>query len=529
VLGQFGNYAICGMDDGQCLTGFFQNGNGRDVAIGDVDGDGQQEAVLLLENADSALLFVLEFSDGAENYQGPAGHDLLTIDVGDPNGDGVDEIFGLQAGGSFSDAQMHAYSAMGGAIGLVNSQVVDDDSIDLSFGDLDMDDRDELLVLREGSSIELFRGLEGSMQLTPEFTHALAESTAPTRIASVDFDGDSPRTTLMNDEPVLVPGPVVPLIAAMFPPYEAEYSDGTSDVSIGRFEMMSEGFSDSLSLDMGVDMGVSVGLFDIVKAGLGTRISTSLKVTETQSLSKSTGTRFAAEPESYFEGEPYGIVSLTCGCFHVYKYRIEDPAAALGEGADQEEFVLTVPVGGTESLWSTRRYNAMAEATGDLPIIEVPYQVGNPDSYPTAPETLAGAPIPTEDFVFAEPPNILVSDAGVAGFRLSVEESQTNEVSMSTSISMRLDLSSEIPIIGGGVNFGADLGVGWGQGYSLTIGEGAYFWGSLPAIPDNPDTPEDEYLDHAFAMTPFVYRQHYSDPAGEDASYYVLSYAVAQD
>ncbi len=530
VLGQFGNYAICGMDDAECSTGYFQNGSGRDVAIGDVDGDGQQEVVLLLDNDGTSIFFVLQLSEGdGEDFQGPTGHELIAIDVGDPDGDGVDEVFGVEAGGTFSDAQLHAYTALEGAVSLSGSQTIDDASIDLSFGDLDMDDKDELLVLREQGEIEVLRGVEGSTQLAAEFTHSLSDSSAPTRIAAVDFDGDSPRTYLVNEDPVLIPGPVVPLIAALFPPYEAEYSDGVSSVSIGQFEQMSESFSDSLSLDVGVDIGVSVGLFNIAKAGLGTRISQSLKTTETQSFTKSAGTRFSAQPESYFEGEPYGIVSLTCGCFHTYKYRIEDPAAALGEGADAEEFVLVVPVGATESLWSTRRYNAMAEAVGSLPVIEVPYQVGNPDSYPPGPQTLGGAPIPEDDLVFTNPPNVLVSDAGSAGFRLSVEESMTNSVSMSTTIGMRLDLSSEIPLIGGGVKFGADIGVGWGRGYSMRIGGGAYFWGAMPPLPDNPDTPEDEYLEHAFAMRPYLYRQHYADANGEDAAFYVLSYAVAQE
>lgn len=529
VLGQFGNYALCNVDGGDCLTGFFQNGNGRDAGIGDVDGDGQNEVVLLLENGDNAVLFVLEVTGDGEDYQGEAGFDLSAIDVGDPDGDGVDEIFGIQPGGTFSDAQLHAYTAMGGAIAALNSQTIDDTSIDLSFGDLDTDEKDELLVLREGSEIELLRGQEGSMQLNAEFTHLLTDSNAPTRIASVDFDGDSPRTYLMNEEPVLLPGQVLPVALGLFPPYEEEFSDGEASVAIGRADSTSESFTDSISLDMGVDMGVSVGFFDVAKAGLSTRVSRSLKVSETQTFRKSIGTRFSARPESYFEGEPYGVVTMTCGCFHAYKYRIEDPAEMLGDGSDTEEFVLIVPVGGSEMLWSTRRYNAMAEAVGNLPIMEIPYQVGNVDSYPSGPEKLDGSPIPAEDFVFTDPPSILISDAGSSGFRLSVGEDMTNSVSMSTSIGVRVDVSSEIPLLGGGVKFGADLGVGWGQAYSVRVGEFAFFGGSLPPLPDDPNTPEDEYLQYAYTTMPFVYREHYTDADGNDAAYYVISYAVGQE
>lgn len=528
VLGQFGNYALCGLDDRACVTGFFQNGSGRDVTIGDVDGDGQHEAVLLLDNGGETVLYVMELLGDGEDAQAPAGVGLVAIDAGDPDGDGVDQVFGLEPGGTFSDTTLHAYAAMGGRIGLLGSQVVDDASIDLAFGDLDIDEKDELMVLREGGEIELLRGSEGAIALVPVFTHLLTDSVAPVRIAAVDFDGDSPRSHLMEAEPVLVPGPVVPVALGLFPPYEAEYSDGESSVSIGRAESTSESFSDSVSLDMGIDMGVSVGLFDIAKVGLGTKIRSRVKFTESQSFKTSVGTRFSARPEHYFEGEPYGVVTLTCGCFHAYTYRIEDPAEMLGEGGDQEQFVLMVPVGGSEMLWSTPRYNAMAEAVGRLPIIDVPYQVGNPDSYPRAPERLDGGPIAAEDFVFSEPPSVVVSDAGSSGFRLSVGEDVSNSVSMSTSIGFSTDVSGNIPFVGG-VKFGASLGVGWGDGYSIRIGESAFFGGSLPPLPDNPNTPEDEYLDHAYASMPFVYREHYTDANGEDAAYYVVSHAVARD
>ncbi len=528
VLGQFGNYALCGVDDGQCQTGFFQGGNGLDVTIGDVDGDAQHEVVLLLDNGGSETLYVMEIAGDGEDAQAPAGHALAAIEAGDPDGDGVDQIFGLEPSGTFSGAQLHAYSAMGGAVGPLDSQAVDDASIDLTFGDLDTDEKDELVLLRDGGEVEVFRGLEGSTQLVAEFSHFLADSSAPHRIASVDFDGDSPRSHLRSPEPVLLPGPVVPVAVGLFPPYEKEFSDGESSISIGRAESTSETFSDSVSLDMGIDLGVSVGLFDIAKLGLGTKIRNTVKFTESQTFRESIGTRYSARPESYFEGEPYGVVTLTCGCFHVYTYEVEDPAALLGEGGDREQFVLMVPVGGSEMLWSTPRYNAMAAAVGNLPIIEVPYQVGNPSSYPPAPERLDGTPIPIDDMVFTNPPSVLVSDAGSSGFRLSVGESMSNDVSMSTSVGISGDVSAEIPFIGG-VKFGASLGVGWGQGYRIRIGETAFFGGSLPPLRDDPNTPDDEYLEYAYTSMPFVYREHYTDANGEDAAFYVVSHAVAQE
>ena len=99
---------------------------------------------------------------------------------------------------------------------------------------------------------------------------------------------------------------------------------------------------------------------------------------------------------------------------------------------------------------------------------------------------------------------------------------------MSTSVGFGVDVGGGIPFIGD-VSVGASLGVGWGQGYSVTVGEDAFFGGSLPPLPDDPNTPEDEYQQHAYTTLPYVYREHYTDANGNDAAYYVVSYAVAQE
>lgn len=518
VLGQFGNFSVCDIDEGTCSTGLFQFGNGIDVGIGDVDQDGQEEPVLLLDNSGQATLYVMEFGEETEDYQAPAGHSLGAIDVGDPDGDGIDEIYGLEEGGG----QLYAFSAMGGAIGELSAQAVDNTSLDLAFADLDTDERDELLVLRENRVMELFQGSEGTYNLAAELTHVLQVSTAPTKIGASDFDGDSPRTNLMGADGVLFPGPVVPTTVALFPPFFAEFSDGVSGVSLGEANSVSEEFSDSVSLSASIDVGVSASLFGLFSGGVSTYIRTGVDFYQSNTERVAIGTRLSAKAEENFIGEPYGVVALNCGCFHAYYYEIEDPAAKLGPGGDKEQFVMMVPVGGTQMLWSTKRYNAMAEAVGNLPLIDIPYQIGNPSSYPTGPERLDGSPIPTEDFVFPEVPSILVSDVGTSSFRLTAAERETNGMSVNTSV----DFSANLGV--GPFKFGAGLGAGWGQGYSITVGESVFFSGSVPAIPDDPSTPEDEYLQHAYAFVPYVYREHYLDPEGNDAGYYVVSYAVAE-
>jgi hypothetical protein len=77
-----------------------------------------------------------------------------------------------------------------------------------------------------------------------------------------------------------------------------------------------------------------------------------------------------------------------------------------------------------------------------------------------------------------------------------------------------------------GVTFGADVGAGWGEGYSVSVGSEFFFGGGVPPIPDDPNTPEDEYAEYRFGFSPVVYRKHYADSEGNDAAMYVLDYSV---
>ena len=523
VLGQFGNFAICDIDEDSCKTGFFQNGNGVDIAAGDIDNDGVDEAVLLLENGGNKVLYHLALEDGEEDTQAPAGHELMAIDIGDPDGDGNDEIYGIEDDGLLSSAMLYAYSGADGGFVEVASQEIEDTSRDLAFADLDMNDRDELLILREGREVEVLRASEGTYTMSREMTHQLQTGSDPHRIAATDFDGDSPRTRLLDDEPMLVPGPVVPLTLALFPPFDAEYSDGVSSVAMGMTESSSESVRDTVSLEMGIDVGVSASLFDIFKAGMSTQISTRVEKFTLEDHKKSVGVRMSAQPDLGLIGDPYGVISLSCGCFHAYYYEVDDPAGKMGEGGDEEQFVMVVPVGGSTTLWSTKRYNAMAEAVGDLPIVDIPYRLGDVESYPEGPEKLDGDPIKEEDFIFPEPPSILVSDVGDASFRLSVSEYHLEVNTRRTNIGFRGELGV------GPFTFGASLGASWGKGYGVSVGESAFFSGSIPAVPDDPTTPEDEYLEFSYATLPFVYREHYTDAEGNDAGYYVISYAAKRD
>jgi hypothetical protein len=224
------------------------------------------------------------------------------------------------------------------------------------------------------------------------------------------------------------------------------------------------------------------------------------------------------QPEVY--GPQHGAVTLAWGCFNAYVYEVEDPSGILGPGANGEQFVMTVPVDGAVSLWSTTRYNAMAEAVGNLPIIDLTYTVGDPSSYPTEVESWDGRTLDDEDLLFDADQWYTVSDVGDISWRRSVSERETEGWRMSQ------DMGLSASVTAAGVSVGGGVSVGWGTGYSLQVGTGAFFSGSLPSLPDDPDTPEDEWSQHRYSMNPYVYLHTYETENGGEAYYYVQNFIV---
>lgn len=524
ALGQFGNVALCQIDTQECSTFSFENGNGKDLTIADVDGDGHAEVIFLLDNGGTEILYVWQAEPTAEtdeDYQGPTGNPMARIAAGDVDGDGAPEVLALAEDGWFDSARMYIYSVADGAVAEAGAQDVDDASRDISLADIDMDDEDEVLILRDGGVVELLHS-NGAGGITSVMTHNLQVSSEPRRISASDFDGDSPRTRLMNPDGALLPGPVTPVIVGHFAPFDVEHSDGMPVTFIGDAESASESVTESISIRASLDVGVSGSLYGIFSGGLSTKISQEVTKSFTQSTEFFVSPRVIASPAEQHLGYDYGVVYMSCACFHAYYYEVIDPNERLGPGGDGEEFVMVLPVGGTSTAWSTRRYNAMAEAVGDLPIIEIPYLVGDPTTYPTGPQLPNGDPVPAEDFVFPEVPNLLVSDIGDIGWWLTVGESETNTTALSTNI----DVSANLGV--GPFSFGAGIGGGFGQSHAISVGESAIFAGSAPPVLDDPQTPEDEYLENAYSFSPYVYREHYTDRNGADAAYYVMSFAVAQ-
>jgi hypothetical protein len=255
-------------------------------------------------------------------------------------------------------------------------------------------------------------------------------------------------------------------------------------------------------------------------ASVSTKISYGVSRTLGTSSRVSVGSRYSisAQPELY--GSEYGAVVVTWGCFDGYSYELDDPEGYIDD--DGGEFVMTMPTGGGVTLLSTQRYNAMAEAIEGLPIMDVPYTVGDVSSYPSTPETVDGDALTNSNLLFTDATSYTVSDVGKVSWRLNTSETTTN------SVSLTQDLGVSAGVTVGGVSVGVGASYGWGEGYSLSVGESAFFSGSLPPLPDDLDTPEDEYERHAYQVTPYVYLQDYEDSAGNEASYYVMTYTALQ-
>ena len=178
--------------------------------------------------------------------------------------------------------------------------------------------------------------------------------------------------TSLVEGPIQCDGNVVPLMVLIPPPYDKERSSRPSGAAYGDHESTSESFSDTVSLGMNVDVGVGADFMDLFGAKVSQSLSLRVDNTYRERNTRSVGGRYSVKGQPDVYGPHHGAVTLAWGCFNAYVYEVEDPSGVLGTGADGEQFVMTVPVDGSVSLWSTTRYNAMAEAVGNLPVIDWP-------------------------------------------------------------------------------------------------------------------------------------------------------------
>ncbi len=527
AISKSGKTVACDVELDECITwGFGESVTGIDVTIADVDGDTLEEPILLIEYGGYQYLYGLN-ADSEINAQVEAwwgdGEDLLAIAAADLNGDHIAEVIGLQNDGCWDwcNDSLTVYSAaddgVEGSFNLTDTLELEDSgtAIDLDAGDTDVDQEAEVIVLGEDATAWLLAPSYNGFEVRA--SGPLGTSVAPDRVAMADHDGNSPMASL--EETSTCEGNVVPVMLMIPPPYAADYSNGVSSVSYGGSDDQWETFEDTVSMGLGVDVGYTAKFSEVFSASVGASVGWNVSNTQGLRQGQSVGARYgiSADPEMY--GPHYGGVVLSWGCFDAYKYRVSDPEGFLGRDGDDEYFVMTVPSGGGVGLWSTNRYNAMAEA-GGLPIVEVPYTIGDVDSYPTSPTRVDGQALTKDEMLFPNPSTYYVSDVGGVSWRFFMNELEFNSTRTS------YDFGTSAGITAFGVKVGVNSSYGFGSGYSLTVGSGAFFSGGLPPLPDDPDTPEDEYALNKYGVVPYVYQQPYTTPEGEEAAYYVMTYAV---
>lgn len=498
---------------------------GVDLGAGDVDGDGRAEAVILGKVDGDSRIIVLNFD--AEETNGEFTYGLVqsaydTVDrlaVGDLNGDRTAEVVATRNG-----YRTYAYQLASpqGAKPIGDWPTYLSDVRDVAVGDLDMDDNSEVLLLREDRKVLALRARKNGNELDHEqaFESQLTSTASPQRIATTDFDGDSPMATLAEG-PILRSGQPTPLFVAYYPPYWAEYSDTPANVYVGESELTTEKFQDTVFMQSAIELGVEADVLGLFKSSLTGRVEKMISEATYETSVSFVGHRVwtQADPELY--GPEYAAVLMAANCAHQYIYQIDDPEHRLpDEQGDGSQFTFMVPVDGSTLLMASQRYNALAKALGDLPIIEIPHRIGDPTTYPREMLTVEGFEIPEEDKVVPDPPTYVVSDVGFLGFWLALWDFEGRTSTMQTTLKVKSQFGAP------GFKFGAEVGAGWSRSHTLEIGEEAVFGGKLPTLPDDPDTPEDEFAQNAYSFAPVVYRDHYTDAEGNEYSYYVFHYTV---
>jgi hypothetical protein len=535
ALSADGKFSVCDAEQTSCRTWTLGGSpQGIDIAAADVDGDFYDEAVIMIrkDGKTELLGFNLDNEDSGESQLWGLTIDgqYMAIDAGDINGDGKAEVLALEDGGWAGFAKDHVHVWHLDNTSRLGNHEVDADSKDVAVSDLNMNGSDELLVLHNTKDVAVYRGT-GPGTFSHLYTSNLSASTNPRAIAAADTDGDTPSARRISDQPELIASQPVPLMVLNFPPFSKTYNNasgagaGRSNsgayLFVGNGENFSEDYTDTVGLNAGVTLGIGA---EFPGGLLGAEVSASLRAyvdtSRTIGTNKVVGMRFKMDPQPSLHGDQYSVVVMSSACYNGYRYILDDPAGVVG--GDGGEMVMLVPVGGQSTVWSSNRYNALAEALGTLPVVETGMKIGDPSAYSSYPTLPDGSAVPQEQMVFPQTPNFTVSDSSWIGWWLSVTETETNAI----NTNVNLTVSSSVKV--GGVKFGGEVGASWGQGYAVSVGRDALFGGGVAPMPDDPETPEDEYAAHRFSFSPYVYVNNYLDAEGEDAGYYVMNFVVGQ-
>jgi len=558
VVAGSGQYAVCRATNATCARGSLP-GIMDDVAIGDLDGNGAGEILFIANHT----LTVVDTSQNTVTTQ-PIRPDIKNIAAGDLDGDGKAELIGTSPGGPVSSDELHVFR-VGGA-------VVDEAQVTMDFistGSLDVvfakrDDKPFVAVLSSASRLRTFTYANRTLQEGASET--LRNGGGGARLAAADVTGRSARVRLKG-EPTVTSGPVVPIAVLTAPPYSTARSAGPSSITFGDSkdtgDTTSAGESKTTTVSLMVGGGVALN-FGVGGApptttmgpngapvqtspgsaggAIGGGVSYFFTKTWSATASRQTsvakmqsvGGTYSLTAEPLTDGYQSGAVVLAGGCFHKYVYTVEDPAKVLADGV--QEIASFVPVGGESKLWSTARYNALADAVGDgsLPKIAIATKLGNVASYPAKPTTLDGRPIPAADLVFKDPPVTRTSDVGSVGFNLSTNESTTNTDAASFSygtshtVSLSAHGSFKIVQVSGQLQGTVDTTSSLDNSYSVTVGTSASFSGNVAPVRDDPATPANEATLYGYSFRPYVYRHRFTDKGGREGAFYAITYTAGE-
>ncbi len=520
--------SICDVDEGTCTDLEPPSGDLIDVAVGDVDGDILPEIVLLMDHSSERVLYVLNLDyertvQVAEFSVIVDDEDSERVAAGDLDGDLKDEIVVLVDGGygGAIDDDLHTYS-VNATWDDAEIELVDDVDanygrlVDIAVGDMDGDNQAEVMAASALSAIAGYRLRSGHLD---EVFYESLDITADSKfIAMADQDDNSVRAVLESG-PELGPGAVVPTTLLILPPY-VDGAEGNfwAWTGVGESESTSESWSDTTSMSASVHWGSTGNFFNLFGYEKNKKLTGFLQETNINASSVEVGSRWQIRSAPELFGRNTGGVVLSWGCFHTWTYTVHDPDSLL-PGSDGEPVLLAVPVDGGTALWSTPRYNALAAAVGG-PKVEIPYEVGRPETYPTSPEDIDGKALDEDDLLFTDTTWFEASDIGLVDWFSTVGESTTNEKVIGYSKST----DASVLVGTGYVGIGYDKGAS--KGYALSVGEKATFYGGIPPIVNDPETPEDEYAEHRFRVSPLTYLDTWTGDDGEDNPIYVNTYVV---
>jgi hypothetical protein len=524
AVDKIGNLVVCTLGAARaCRKTYLGNLETVDVALADLQGKGVPQAVVLATVNGKSKLLVVDVAGAkvAIARQIDTTHTLLRLASGNIDGANGEELIGLEDSGlgGFVGDTAYTYGMKNGALEELAKTSLPGDTIDIAVGDLDGDNKSDVLVLSGGGLTADVRTAKPDFSLGSVYTSQLPASARATRLFVADIDGDSPTGTLVG-APSLVPGPVVPMAVLVHPPYSRTFSSGSPQVVLGNRESRSEVTDSTVSLKASVAVGFEAEFPAVAKAVVMTKVEVQIERTRASNRTISVGDRFALDARPELEGPDNGAVVLACACYHAYSYKVDDPAGKLAKPSMGKLMSLFVPVGGQTSLWSVKRYNALAAKT-KLPMVRVPFLIGDPSSYPSTPSTLSGKPIAPEDMLFSTPRPYRTSDVASVGWSLDVSASESERESKQIGVSVRGQVKAGAVIVEG------EVGVGAKQGYTLTVGKETSFSGMVPPVRDDPRTPEDEHVLHSYSFSPIVYREHYKQD-GAEGGFFVVSYTTSK-